>query len=673
VAEKTEIQSASDFKDDKRGLAARWTIELEAAKKEQEKWHKQADKIIKRFLSKSDEGAPASDQRVNLFTANVQTQRALMYGKTPKIECKRRFDDARDDVARVGAEILERLLNADITRDGDGYRDALALALDDVLLPGMGQCRIRYEADFDMVDVPPIKKLDPELGVEVELAPGYQKEEKSREDVITDHVQWRDFRWSPARTWGEVRWLAFRSYLTKDQISERYGKKVAKQVPLTSKGKGQSTEERAEPMKYDPWSRAEVWEIWDKSDRKVYHFCQGAPEMLDVQEDPLELDGFFPCPRPLVANLTTDQFIPTPDFMLAQDLYNEIDNVSSRITLLERAVRVAGVYDAGSEGLQRLVNGDAENILYPVENWGAFLEKGGVQGAIAFLPLAEIVGALDKLRDYRSELTRLLYEVTGMSDIMRGQSTEGATATEQAIKAKFASVRMQYRQDEFARFASDLQRLRAEVISKHFDDANISERANVTGMYDEQTIAAAIELLRKDSAKYRIEVKPESVSLTDFAALQQERVGFLQAFTMFMQSATPMIQAMPEAATPLVEVLKWVMASFRGSSTIEGVMDQTLDMIKAKLSQPPQPPPPDPKVEILKMKAQTDIGVAKQKGQIDMAKGMMDMKMKAQTNQMDLQKKQADLQLDTQKQRMQFGMEMARESQRANRPDAGAQ
>ena len=665
MAEKAEIQSASDFKNDKKGLAARWSIELEAAKKDQEKWHVQADKIIKRFLGKTSDDYTGT--RVNLFSANVQTQRAMMYGKTPKIECKRRFDDSRDDTARVASEILERLLNADIVRDGDGYRDALAMALDDKLLPGLGCCRLRYEVDFENVDVPPLTKeeMDPMTGqmTVLELAPGYQKEEKSREDVITDHVQWRDFRWSPARTWNEIRWVAFRSYLTKDQVSERYGKKAAKMVPLASKTGGEG-DERATPFENDPWSRAEIWEIWDKADEVVVHFCKGAPEVLDVQEDPLELEGFFPCPRPLVANLTTDQFIPTPDFVLAQDLYNEIDSVSTRITLLEQAIRVAGVYDEANEGVQRLVDNGSQNILIPISNWGSFVEKGGIQGAISWLPLVEIVQALDKLREYRTELMGLLFQVTGMSDIMRGQSQEGATATEQAIKARFASVRMQYAQDEFARFASDLQKIRAEIISKQFDDATIKARANVSGMYDEAQIEQAIALLREDASKYRIEVKPESVSLTDFAALQQERTTFLQALTVFMQSATPMIQAFPESAPALIEMLKWTMSSFRGGSSIEGVLDQTLDMAKKKLANP-QPPKPDPKVQAMMMKAKSDVEVAQKKGQIDMAKGVMDIKMKAQTNQMDLQKKQADMALDTQKQRMDFGAAVARNALQA--------
>jgi hypothetical protein len=66
-----------------------------------------------------------------------------------------------------------------------------------------------------------------------------------------------------------------------------------------------------------------------------------------------------------------------------------------------------------------------------------------------------------------------------MSDIMRGQASQQTTATEQSIKARFASVRIQSMQDEFARFCSDTQRIKAEIISKHFDKNTIIKRANV--------------------------------------------------------------------------------------------------------------------------------------------------------------------------------------------------
>jgi hypothetical protein len=134
------------------------------------------------------------------------------------------------------------------------------------------------------------------------------------------------------------------------------------------------------------------------------------------------------------------RLLPRPDFIIAQDLYNEIDNVSARITELEKAIIVRGVYNAAMPAVGRLLNEGMNNQLLPVEEWPAVQEKGGLEGNINWMPLEQIVKALEVLRDYRKELIMLEQQVTGMSDIMRGEATQGnATATEQAIKAKFAS------------------------------------------------------------------------------------------------------------------------------------------------------------------------------------------------------------------------------------------
>ena len=133
----------------------------------------------------------------------------------------------------------------------------------------------------------------------------------------------------------------------------------------------------------------------------------------------------------------------------------------TRIVLLEKAIKVVGVYDKAADGLQRMLNEAFNNDLIPVDNWAMFAEKGGIKGQVDWLPLEMVVAALTALRDYRTELINLLYQATGMSDIMRGATTQGETATAQSIKAKFASVRVQTQQDDFARFATDLQRLRS--------------------------------------------------------------------------------------------------------------------------------------------------------------------------------------------------------------------
>jgi stress-induced morphogen len=105
-----------------------------------------------------------------------------------------------------------------------------------------------------------------------------------------------------------------------------------------------------------------------------------------------------------------------------------------------------------------------------------------------------------------------------MSDIMRGQASQQTTATEQAIKARFASVRVQSMQDEFARFCSDTQRIKAEIISKHFEPQTIIERSNIMRTPDAQFAEQAVQLIKDKFSEYRITVNPDSVSLTDFAA-----------------------------------------------------------------------------------------------------------------------------------------------------------
>jgi hypothetical protein len=621
-----EAQSAEDFKDTPDEQARRWTLELAAARDAVKKWHDSAKTILERFRDER-EAKDSGDTRWNLFTSNVQTQRAMLYGRPPQVSVDRRFADANDDIARVAGEMLKRLMNSDIERDSDSYALALQYALDDRLLVGMGTTRVRYVAEFETQEVPAKVGSDG-----VELAPGYSEEVKSYEDVETDYVFWKDLLWGPARVWHEVPWVAFRAEMSRAQLIQRFGEKVGRNVPLNVAKGARNSEDKKGP---NPWARAEVWEIWDKEARKVIWFVEGYGQTLDSKDDPLGLDTFFPCPRPMLANATTDKLLPRPDYAIAQDLYTQIDSISTRITLLERAIRVAGVYNKASGEVRRLLSEGATNELIPVENWALFAEKGGISGQIDWLPLDQIVNALTALRDYRRELMDALYQVTGMSDIMRGQAAGPATATEQSIKAKFGSVRIQSLQDEFARFASDVQRLKAEIVSKHFDANTIVERSNIQFTPDAQHAPHAVELIKSKLHCYRIEVKPENVSLTDFAALKQERLEVIQGISMFLSAMTPMVQASPGSMPFLLQMLQAGVAGMRGSSTMEGILDSAIAAAQQQAAQPQQQQP-DPKLMTQQMKGQQDL-----------------MKVKAELDA-DLMREQAKVQADAQREQNQM-------------------
>jgi hypothetical protein len=231
---------------------------------------------------------------------------------------------------------------------------------------------------------------------------------------------------------------------------------------------------------------------------------------------------------------------------------------------------------------------------------------------------------------------------------MRGQASTTTTATEQAIKARFASVRVQTLQDEFARFCSDVQKIKAEIISKHFDPQTIIEQSNIMRTPDAQLAQAGVELIKSRLYEYRISVNPDSVSLTDFAALKQERGEFAQTISTYFQGMLPLIQIAGAAgmAAPTIQFVlslaQQLVAGLHGSNEMEGVFDQFIASLK---STPPPPPQQDPKLEAAKVKAQAEMGKAKasmQQTQLDaqahVMKTGMDMQMAKQKHAMEMQK-----------------------------------
>lgn len=628
-------EQETQFPDTPQGWQQRWTTEFAAAKKALEKWHHAGEKLVDRFRDERD-GSEGVRARWNLFTSNIQTLEAMLFGQLPSVSVTRRFADARDDVARVGAELLERLLNTDIEREGDSQAVALKNALSDRLLPGLGNVRLRYVAEFETQTTPAKTAVGPD-GQPVELAPEVVQDVKTSEDVEIDYVYWKDQLWDAgARTFSEVRWWAFRALMSRESLKQRFGEKLGQAIPLNAKKAKSDADAQSDAAKATPWDRAEIWEVWDKESRQVFWLCADYPAILDRKKDPLGLERFWPFPRPLFANLTTSTLVPVSDFRLAQDLYDEIDDVSTRIVLLEQAIRVAGVYDAQCTGLERLLSeeGTANNVLIPVANWAVFQEKGGLAGAVSWLPVDQVVAALDKLREYRTELVGALYQANGMSDIMRGQAVSGGvTATEQAIKARFGSVRVQALQDEFARFCGETQSIKAEIIAKHFSPETIVERSNaMLTMDDPQLVADAVQFIQSKVSYCRIEVKPESISLTDFAALKQERMEVLSGMTSFLQAAAPLMQSQPAAIPYLLQMLQWTVSGLRGAGEIEGVLDQMISHAQqAQQQQAIQgqaPKPPDPKLMAQAQKAQQDA----QKTQLDLQADLVRINAETQAN-----------------------------------------
>jgi hypothetical protein len=584
--------------------SALWERELTASKKELERWHETAARVVKRYLGgKTTGGNSVSDDGgvFNLFWSNTNILKAALFAKQPKADVSRRHKDYLDDVSRVAGEIIERILNFDMDSRASDFDQSLRHVIEDRLVPGMGQVWMRYEPTF--VKREPV--TDPKTGAE--LAAG--GEQVGDEHVATDYVFWRDFLYSPARTWQEVRWVARGVWMPRDALIAKFGAKLGRQVPLTS-ARGMR-DANSMPLN-DPWNKAQVWEIWNKESRTVCWKVLGFDQLLGEQADPLGLEKFFPCPKPLAANVSTSAFVPKADYQMLRDQYVELDVVSARIALLEDAIRVAGVYDKSSPQLVQLLNNRVQNAMIPADNWAMFAERGGIKGAVDWFPLDMVIQALDKLREVKRSLMGDLYELTGLSDIMRGATVASETATAQQLKAQYGSVRMQFMQGELAEFVQTALGIKAEIMAAHFQDETLVRQSLIDKTPDAQHAEAAIALLRdKRMSIYSLAVDPDTMAMVDYAAEQEARTQCIQGIAQFMQAAWPMAQAKPESVPFLLQIMQWYLAGFKAGKQIEGVLDQA---ISAMQNTPPAPPKPDPaeqkaKAEIVAIGKKTEAEV----------------------------------------------------------------
>jgi hypothetical protein len=472
-------------------LALFWRKQIDKIRDDSKhkRWLKRCTSIEKRYRDERNRTDEEGQRRCNVLWTNVEILTPAIYGKCPTPIAERRFRD-KDPVGRGAAQILERSLRNEI--EITGYDEALQQAVRDYLLVGRGVVWVRYEPEVEEGT-----SIVSEGGMDIDDAEGEIKPDDedpeaeklkdtgdriTRESTPIDYIHWEDFFTMPfnARTWKEVTAVAKRVYMTRDRMKDRFGPVIAKAVPLKKDERGA---QRYDGPDQDPDDKGEVFEIWSLTDKSVYWVAEGYDYLCDRKDDPLDLENFFPCPRPIFSNTTNGTLIPVPDYIEYQDQAIQIDELTQRISMLAKACKVAGVYNAAAKDIMRLLDESVENELIPVDDWAAFADKGGVAGNISLLPLKEIIGCLNELVMIKEKTVVELDRLTGINDIMRGTTDPRETLGGQRLKSNTAGTRLQRRQNEVARFARDTVRIMADIMSQHFSPLSLIEASGA--LYEE--------------------------------------------------------------------------------------------------------------------------------------------------------------------------------------------
>jgi len=602
--------------------AKAWLNLLNESEDAFEAWNRHCDNLDKLYanlerLSTADSGKVVRDRQFQMFWANQEVLAPSIYAKPPVPAVTPKFNDRRP-VYQAASEVAERC--AHVAFDLAGINELMLLVRDDLSMISRGVAWCRYDSGDDN-------------------AYGHEK-------VCIDFKHRKDFLHSISRNWREVTWVAAASYLTRAQARKRFRKfsgdeyqNADYRVDKDSKAVGGA----------DKRERAKFWEIWSKGDRRVVWVAQGCENILDEDDPHLDLREFFPCPKPAYGTTQRGSLVPVPDVMQYRDQLDEINQLTAKIHALSENLEVRGFYPAGGAELADAIQAAVSistpgRVLVPIANWASF---GGTKEIIVWMPIDVIAQTIQGLVALRKEIIQDIYQIMGLSDIMRGATDPNETLGAQQLKTQYGSTRIRDKQQEMVRIARDLVEIALEIITEKFKPETIiamsqtqlptrEMQAIAFGQQQEQlkaqlaqmqqqlqnpqlqqqpdamqqlqvqmqqTMTAGMQELQKIREKPTIEqvlkflgdnraksfvldIETDSTIMADENAEKQRRGEFVGVLAQLLPQLAQMITAEPRTAEFCGELLKFATAPFRAGRSLDGAIDGLIEQMKAKGEQP---------------------------------------------------------------------------------------
>ena len=571
------------------GTARYWQREIDQASDFERDWRGRGIRVVERYRDERDTGiiGPLT-HRFNILWANTETLKGALFARMAQPDVRRRFNDG-DASARQVAIALERALLYGL----DVYDSDLPIkaALEDYLLPGRGVVWVVYE--------PIIVKEKTKIEIKGEDVDILEEEEIERlgdQRCRFDYVHWQDYRESPSRRSEDATWRARRHLFTREELTGR-GFDNAEDVQLNW-----SPERADDAGMGETYNRAEVWEIWDKVKRRRLFVATGHKDVLADDEDPYSLEHFFPCPTPLIAVRTNNTSIPVPEFTLYQDQADELDRITTRITNLIEGLRRRGVYDSSIPELAKLANA-TDNEFIASDNFANLAQKGGLAGAFQTEDISAITQVLAGLYNQRNQVLQAIYEITGISDIIRGGGTKASeSATAQQLKAQYGSMRLRLRQEDISKYIRDLFRIKAELIAENYEP-DILGRITGIEITDEM-----VEIMRNDKLRsYQIDVETDSTVFADEEETKRTRIEFANTMGSFLVQAIEATRAAPEITPIAFQILKFVAGAWKVGRQFEDVIGETEAAVMQQLQASQQQPQVSPEERIAEQRIAAEL------------------------------------------------------------------
>lgn len=577
-----------------KALASRWLERIdERMKTRDRRWGEDAERAEKAYSA--DESMDHGDvMRFNIVFSNTETIVPAIFNSAPLPDIRERFKQG-DTIARQAADGLERIVST-MTDDGAMSSEIESVARD-AALAGRGILRVRLE--------------------------------RGPWRVAYEAVSWRDYVEGEAARWDQVPWVAFKHKVSKDEVARLSDEAV---VASQSTGNGKDDEKRNSHI---------LWEVWDKQNRMVHFIRYDGAVLLSSQPDPLGLPGFFPVCQPIQPLTLTGKRDPVCPVKLYMGLAKEVDRLTQRIDAIVSGLKVKGAIGTGGGDIERLSEAD-DNEIITLANAEALMGLGNLDNAVMWWPVDKAITVLRELYVAREAAKQTVYEVTGISDIVRGASKTAETATAQQIKTQWGSLRIKRLQQMLERLIREAFIMTVDLASRHFDEQALSMSAGMR--FEPQHM----ELIRSAEMHYRIDVESDSTVRGDLARAKGEMSEFLNGTANYFSVMQPLVAQEPALAGGVVSLY----ASFARQFNLGRQAEDSLDEIIELAMQAGQQPQSNPEAEAAQAEMQMKVQEAQMKAQQwaeefahKRETTAAELHFKRETTAADLQLKAAELKL----------------------------
>jgi hypothetical protein len=583
-----------------------WKSQITSAKQEHKSFWESAKKCNDSY---------SKERSYNIFYSNVNVLVASLFNTMPKPDIQRRF------FKRLEGDKLKSSLYSEVAKISSGaleyYGDKADLfsviekTIENSVKLGRGVSWIEYE--------PTIEK--DELG----------------QDIVTDRkinlisLKPEEFLINSADSDRSIWWSARRHLLTREDLKSRFD--------YEAEDRELSFEPPNHISKQTEQKRGEVWEVWEKVGKKRLFILMSSfkNEFLEVVDDPYKLECFFPY-KSIHWLDDGKSIVPKPEYTVYKKKAIEVDEISEKSAKIEEEVKYVVLMSASNKDTSKQI-ADSENgdvITIP-----EIAVDGAIGKYVGTVPVDAAMQLVDHLDNKIERLKADIYDITGISDIIRGVSDPRETAEAQKIKGQFGSLRFIRRQKVVQEHIRQLFRIIVEIICEHWDAETLAEITAVDLLdmmqkrqklmqlsQDPQaekeieeikatpTWEEVLQVMRSDKMRnYTVDVETTATAFDDKQEIGASINQLATTYVGMVQQAGALQD--PNLIRGFIPIVRMALGNIRVSSAVatqlEDALDSAVKSFEEQKAQPPEPSIDDKRleVEMAKISSNEKIEVAK--------------------------------------------------------------